>query len=238
MKRLNDAPLPNTACVPITLILVLSILGLLGFASSSLQAANRYWDPDLTASGNNSSTGAGLGGTGTWDNGATANWWDGASTDLVWQVSNTDDAFFWGTAGTVTLSATVKTAKSLTFKTNNYTVTSSTINMSGTGTITTDSGVTATIGTVLGGTVGITKSGAGTVVLTASNTFTPGITINGGVLSHNGESTSTVGGNSNTGPIPGSVIPGYITINGSSGVLRSTREVVASLFSTAERGSR
>src|SRR5688500_7594526 len=49
-------------------------------------AANRYWDGgDASAANNNATTGAGLGGPGTWNNLATANWWDGASaTDRTW----------------------------------------------------------------------------------------------------------------------------------------------------------
>ncbi len=68
-----------------------------------LQAATIYWDSDATASGNNSTTGIGLGGSGTW-NTSSLNWWDGTNPDSAWPNAGApgDQAVFWGTAGTVT----------------------------------------------------------------------------------------------------------------------------------------
>src|SRR5438105_15777525 len=60
-----------------------------------------YWDADGTATGNNASTGANLGGTGNWD--AAGKWFDGVSSDVSWNSAT--DAVFTGTAGTVTLNS-------------------------------------------------------------------------------------------------------------------------------------
>ena len=67
-----------------------------------VHGATFYWDADATAAGNSSTTGAGLGGNGTWDTGAT-DWWNGTS-DVTWAnaVSPYDTAVFTGAAGTVT----------------------------------------------------------------------------------------------------------------------------------------
>src|SRR5205085_956476 len=85
-----------------------------------------------------------------------------------------------GTAGAITLSAP-QSAASLSFKTNGYSITGSTLTMTGSQ-INVDSGVTATISSVVAGTLGITKNGAGTLNLAASNSYTGATTINAGVL--------------------------------------------------------
>ena len=58
------------------------------------KAANLYWDNDATFTGNNISTGAGLGGTGSWDTTA-QNWFNGTS-DIAWSNSALDIAYFNG----------------------------------------------------------------------------------------------------------------------------------------------
>jgi hypothetical protein len=79
-------------------------LALFSFFSNWGMAASFYWDADTIAAGNNSTTGSNLGGSGSWDNLATANWWDGASAgDSMWDDSAGKGAIFWGTGGTVTL---------------------------------------------------------------------------------------------------------------------------------------
>src|SRR5205823_13776748 len=60
-----------------------------------------YWDGDGVASGNNASTGAGMGGTGNWE--TAAKWYSGGASNGAW--ASTRDAIFWGTSGTVTLGA-------------------------------------------------------------------------------------------------------------------------------------
>lgn len=66
------------------------------------------WDPTISG-------GASLGGTGTWDSGTTANFWDG-SAQLVWPAVSTaaDRADFGGTAGVVTVDGAGVTVNELT----------------------------------------------------------------------------------------------------------------------------
>src|SRR3954451_9205730 len=87
-------------------------------------AGTYYWDPDLNAANNNSTTGAGLGGSQTWSTTAAAlRWWDGtSSTNVAWTTTlNAQDhsAVFWGTAGRVDLSASVN-VNTLTLNTADY----------------------------------------------------------------------------------------------------------------------
>src|SRR5678815_2319028 len=68
-----------------------------------VQAATLYWDTDGATSGNDTGTGANLGGTGVWST-TDSNWWNGASGTLQpW--SDGVDAIFWGTPGTVSVSS-------------------------------------------------------------------------------------------------------------------------------------
>lgn len=159
-----------------------------------------YWDNDATGGNNNLATGAGLGGSGNWDN--VSNKWFTGVVNGVWTPAN--DAVFWGTAGTVTLSSP-QSANSLRFRTNGYTITGSTLTMTDSS-ITTDAGVTATIGSTVAGTAGLVKNGAGTLTLTGSNTYTGGTTVNGGVL--------RVSSDANLGAAPASLTLGNITLDG------------------------
>jgi autotransporter-associated beta strand protein len=134
-----------------------------------------YWDSDANPAGNNTSTGGGMGGAGTWDGGA--KWFNGSSNS-AWSANQT--AVFWGTGGIVTLSAP-RSVDGLTLKSNGYTLASSTLTLNRPF-VTVDSGVTATIGSVVAGSIGLSKSGAGTLVLTNSNTYTGGTTVNGGAV--------------------------------------------------------
>jgi autotransporter-associated beta strand protein len=147
-------------------------------AVASQARAEVYWDSDANAVNNNVGPGAGLGGSGVWSN-AGANWFNG-STDAAW-IANSD-AVFEGTAGTVTLSG-AKSANSLTFKTTGYTLGDnvSQITMAGPY-ITTDAGVTATIGAQLSGSAGLIKNGPGTLVLTNGNGYSGGTSIVDGIL--------------------------------------------------------
>jgi autotransporter-associated beta strand protein len=74
------------------------------------------WDPGANHAA------PGSGGTGTWDN-STANWWVSGSADSAWSTVG-NYAVFGGTAGTVTLGATV-CAYGLTFETPGYIITGS-----------------------------------------------------------------------------------------------------------------
>src|SRR5205807_663692 len=97
-------------------------------------AADVYWDPDLTAGNNNATTGAGLGGAGTWIAGL-SNWWDGSNPtfDQAWNDSANDNAIFWGSAGGAVTITGARTATALTFKTNGYNVTGGSINLGASG---------------------------------------------------------------------------------------------------------
>ena len=97
----------------------------LGFAQPpGPSGTTNYWDPGL------SNASPGSGGSGTWDN-STANWWLSGTGDTTWSTGG-DYAVFAGTAGTVTVGATVA-ADGLTFSTPGYTLSGSgTVNLIGT----------------------------------------------------------------------------------------------------------
>src|SRR5262249_15121657 len=98
-------------------LFVLTIL-FLGSHLKHTSADTLYWDNDTNAANNNTTTGAGLGGTGTWD--ASVLKWFNSTADVAW--TNGSDAVFWGSAGSpVTLNA-AQTANSVTFKTTGYVV--------------------------------------------------------------------------------------------------------------------
>ncbi|WP_095152342.1 autotransporter-associated beta strand repeat-containing protein [Pseudomonas sp. Irchel s3b5] len=168
-----------------TLALLLSA----GMAFSPiLQAADRYWDT--------SGTTLGSGGTGTW-NLSSAFWSpnnDGVSGPYsVWNNVALDDAFFGGTAGTVTLGTPI-TVHNLTFQTTGYTLSGSTLTLGGiTPTINVTGG--ATINSILAGSAGLTKAGAGTLTLNGANTFSGGVVVNTGGLALNGDSALGAAGN-------------------------------------------
>ncbi len=150
-------------------------------------SASFYWDNDATAAGN-ATTGAGLGGTGTWDI-ATSNWWDGVSVDQAWPNS-TDTAIFTGTAGAVTLGAPIS-AGGLTFNSSGYSIlgggnvltlaaptgsSSSVIAVNGIG-------FRDTIAAQVSGSSQIVKNGDGTLVLSnTSNNFNGNVLVNQGAL--------------------------------------------------------
>jgi fibronectin-binding autotransporter adhesin len=151
--------------------------------SSSTAHAIVYWDPDASTGNNNTSTGAGLGGAGTW--GSAANWFDGAG-EVAWVSGG--DAVFTGTAGTVTL-ASPQSAASLSFKSNGYTLTGSTLTIGPSpATYSVDNGVTATIASTIAGSATMTKTGAGTLILAntananTADTTGGGWRIDGGTL--------------------------------------------------------
>ena len=128
------------------------------------------------------------GGPGTWS--TIAGNWSATDADggpgIVFDKTKT--AVFGGaTGGTVTVDGTVEADKGITFNTTGYTVTGGTaIEMNGAtaaiNTITTGSGVTATIATDITGSTGVTKASAGTLVFTGAKSYTGGTTISGGTL--------------------------------------------------------
>ena len=161
----------------------------------SAKAANLTWDNDANSANNNTTTGAGLGGAGAWGS-TDLKWFDGAN-DIAWTDANKDTAIFMGTGGSVTL-GTGFTVGGLVFTG----VTSGAFSLAGdtltlaapngavTPTVSVNTGVRATISSLVAGVSGFTKTGNGTLVLSNNgNTFTGDIAIRGGnlVITHAGQ---------------------------------------------------
>ncbi|MBZ9814514.1 autotransporter-associated beta strand repeat-containing protein, partial [Mesorhizobium sp. CA7] len=152
-------------------------------ATTPAAAANLYWDVNNTS--------LNRGGTGVWDL-STSVW--SASNDGVsgpysaWNNGALDDAFFGGTAGTVTLGAPI-TVHNMTFEVSGYTVTGSTLTLGGVNPTLSVTTGTATINSTINGTGAVIKAGAGTLTLTGNNSFTGGLTVNAGTLSLTGNNS-------------------------------------------------
>lgn len=174
---------------------ILLALMFVAWVANTGSAANRYWDPDLTAAGNSTVTGDGLGGAGgAWDT-TTANWWDGTSAaDAAWTDANT--AIFWGPyigAQSVTIATgQTRTVTGLTFKTDGYIIDGGVTTTLGTtafgavqAALVADPSVIGTIKTRMTGTGGFTVSGGGTIVLAPFanvNTTTGPVSVTGGSI--------------------------------------------------------
>ena len=103
----------------------------------------------------------------------------GSGYALAW--TNSSDAVFEGTAGTVAINGNPQ-ANTVTFNTDGYLITGGSLTLSGAGgNVTTGSG-TDTIASVVQGTVGFNKNGAGTLLFAGANTYSGGTTINAGTL--------------------------------------------------------
>ena len=143
------------------------------------------WDPNAT-------DGATLGGGGTWDNGVTAEWWNGnvaQGNDVAW--ASGDTAVFTGTAGPVTIASGGITADGLQFYSSGYTISGNTLTLGGAGTPTINmNGNTATISTAITGNSGLIFNGGTNGVLTIGNgtssdpavNYTGNTTVNSGTL--------------------------------------------------------
>ncbi len=155
-------------------------------------AAALMWDADATPPAS--------GGTGTWNAGTAANWYNGA-TDVVWPTSGADnDAVFADAAGTVTISGGV-TANGIAFSTTGYSIQGSTLTLNGPApTLTASTGVSATIGSLLAGTAGValnttTGTTLGRLTLNGNNAgLSGGVTLGNG--SGNTSGTATPSANS------------------------------------------
>ncbi len=155
-----------------------------------LTATTLSWDPTASA-------GAHLGGTGTW-NTSSAQWYNSTThADQVWNNANGDTALFAGTAGTVTVSSGI-TAGEVDFTSANYTLSSGSLSVLGTGKIDVAAGIGDTISSTLNGTHGLTKTGSGDLNLTAANTFTGSTAINSGRLALKTNSTASLSSGSVT----------------------------------------
>src|SRR5262245_54476596 len=153
-----------------------------------------YWDP-------NHSGGTNLGGTGSWL--GSNNWWDGTN-DVSWTDGN--DARFnisgSGSAGTVTIGSAASAA-SVQFLAAGYTLSSSTLTLTGTGstiiagqsaTINSSivigagqdwaiaSGKVLTVAGVVSGSGALALSDSGALLLSAANTYSGGTAIVNGTL--------------------------------------------------------
>ena len=134
-------------------------------ATYSSAALDLYWN----GGSGWGSTAPGVGGAGTWADGAGS-----------WNSSMT--ANFDGSAGAVSV-GTVTAGRGMKFNASGYTLSGGTIGLNG-GSITTgtDSTVTATVNSVIAGSNGLTKAGGGTLVLGGANTFTGNVSVNAGTV--------------------------------------------------------
>ncbi|HSI09159.1 MAG TPA: autotransporter-associated beta strand repeat-containing protein [Rariglobus sp.] len=213
---------------PAIALLLSALLGL--SIAPAGHASTLYWDADAAGTGN-ATTGAGLGGTGTW-NTSLSNWWPGSgTTDQAWVNGNNDTALFaGGVAGTVTLGSGI-TVGGLFFNTNNYTL------VNGANTLTFGAANnTITLNNLPAATI------TGAVAGTGSNVTLSGGVLNGsvnpGTLTLNGTSTTgwsgtTTVGNGTTLALAGNnqalISTTGITLNGGGITLTNTSVAEAAL---------
>ncbi|WP_246677279.1 MULTISPECIES: autotransporter-associated beta strand repeat-containing protein [unclassified Mesorhizobium] len=211
----NLAHLASTAAPVLRGALVSAAL-LAGLGGVPAEAADLYWDVNGTA--------VGLGGTGAWNTSSLL--WNPSSDGVTGPMASWnnaavggDNAFFNGTAGTVTLAGPM-TAHNLTFGVAGYTIAGSTLTLTGT-TPTISTAGTTTISSVIAGS-GFTKVGAGGLTLTGANTFTGDITVSAGGLGLASDASLGAAGN------------GVSLANGSS--ISSTSALAASRVVTIVSG--
>jgi autotransporter-associated beta strand protein len=154
---------------------IVLVVALAPFSASSAVAQTFSWGA------------TGTGGTGTWDSGTTANWFNGAA--VAWPTSGTGAVFGAPNQGTYTVTAVdAINAQSLSFVQRNYTLTGGTITLASSTTPTITLAVsgtpsTTTINSVLAGSQGLAIVGvsgsAQSLVLGGSNTFTGNTVISG-----------------------------------------------------------
>ena len=127
---------------------ITAAFAILAIAPQAADAQNLGWSP----------TGENSGGSGTWDT-SSMDWFDGTVT-LPWDNARGFSANFGGAAGTVTVAPPI-IVQDITFATDGYTITGGTLTFFGASgarsTISANSGVTGTIGSVLAGVAGLEK---------------------------------------------------------------------------------
>ncbi|MEI4505950.1 autotransporter-associated beta strand repeat-containing protein [Sphingopyxis sp. CCNWLW253] len=135
-----------------------------------------YWDVNGTSIGE--------GGSATWTL-SDPRW--SLSTDGVsgpyrtWDNLALNDAFFRGTAGTVTLAQPIR-VHNITFATNGYIITGNTLTLDGVDpTLSVTTGA-STIASTITGTGRVIKAGGGTLTLSGNNSFNGGLTVSAGTL--------------------------------------------------------
>jgi len=173
-----------------------SIPGQVNLAVIGAGQTLQFWDGgDSTGNGNVD------GGTGTWS-GAGTNWTGQPGQAGINGSWGGSIAVFAGAAGGAVTVSGPQAFDTLQFSTNGYVVSGSSLTLapaSGTaGTITVDSSITATIGSIIadGTATGLVKQGGGHLVLTGANTYSGGTTINAGTLQlGNGGATGSITGN-------------------------------------------
>ena len=189
---------------------ILLSTSLIIFTVSLASAAQLYWDPGLSDSG-------AAGGSGNWD--TNDMFWFNGSTDIAWTNANNDDAYFSGTAGTVTLTNDIFAGDiyftNVTGSFTNYTITNLTgvevLNVANT--IDTGGG-DHTIGALLANSSTLNKNGDGTLHLPANNTNVTGsVMINQGAVSV--ENNNSLGNNNSITVAPGAALE----FNGGTNVL-------------------
>lgn len=173
--------------------------------------ANWFWDSNGTTAG------AGTTPTGTW---GTSTFWStnsgGTVATTAWTAGNTA-VFAAGTdasgAYTVTVSGTQSTA--------GLTVEEGNVTLSGGGITLTSAAVsvtsTASISSLIGGTVGLTKNGAGTLNLSGANTYSGNTNIAQGTVNVTGNQTGATGSWLLLGNESGTINNAATTVNFNSG---------------------
>lgn len=147
-----------------------------GAVSAVIPAGSTYyWTAD----------GSTLGGAGTW-NTSGLNWSasDTTVSGAAWDSSKL--ASFGGSTGSAVTVDTVTASKGIQFTTTGYSLTNGTLTLGGAtstdNTLTTATGVSATIASTLSGSAAIAKSGLGTLTLNGNNGFSGALSIDSGAL--------------------------------------------------------
>lgn len=143
---------------------------------------------------------SGNGGSGTWDVGVSANWYDGGQATAWYDFGGTDYcAVFGGTAGSVNLASGIK-ANRVSFNSDGYSLSGSAMTFSGSNpTIDTAAGVTTTFATAPVATNGLVKSGSGMLQVPSLSGDPAKVTLSAGTI-------QLTGGNNNFWGVQNTVV--------------------------------